>query len=453
MTIAGDQPSATGDNPPWRRVWDFAWPMILANVSVPLLSLVDTAILGHLGDPRYLSAVAVGSSLIGLAYWAFSFLRMGTTAHAGRACGRGDTAAATVILQQSLMTGLAIGLLIPAIAAPLLPTAVRWMGAAGTVGHLAGEYSLIRLASAPATLMTYAVVGWLIGQQHPKLPLAIVVSSNLANIVLDYVLVMQLGLNSRGAAIGSLIAEYIGLAVGLICAARLLRGGLLAEIGRHVTRWRDYAAMMTINRHLFVRTVTLLLSFLFFTAQGTRQGEVVLAANAVLMNLLLATAYAMDGFAHAAEGLAGNAAAGGRLAQFYAVCRACALWSLLTAGLCTVIFAASGDDLARLFTDIPAVRATIGHYYPWLVALPLIAVWSYLLDGIFVGTGRSAAMQNTMLLSALAVYLPVWYATRSLGNHGLWFAFTAFTAARGVTLAWVFVKVSRCRDWIRQTKT
>lgn len=434
--------------PARRQVWNFAWPLILANISVPLLSLVDTAILGHLGDPRYLSAVAVGSSLIGLAYWAFSFLRMGTTAHAARASGQGDATAAVVILQQSLAMGLAIGLVLPAVAVPALPTALNWMGATPPIDRLAFEYTLIRLASAPAALMTYAVVGWLIGQQYPRVPLAIVVTSNVTNIVLDYLLVMQLGLNSRGAAIGTVIAEYLGLAVGLVCAARVSRGHIMTGLRAHLTRWRDYAAMMTVNRHLFVRTVTLLLSFLFFTAQGTRQGEIVLAANTVLMNLLLATAYAMDGFAHAAEGLAGKAAASGRLEQFYAICRACALWSLLTAGLWTLAFGVAGDGLARLFTDIPEVRELLGHYYPWLVALPLIAVWSYLLDGIFVGTGRSGAMQNTMLLSALAVYLPVWYATRTLGNHGLWLAFTAFTAARGITLAWVFVKVSQRRGWI-----
>ncbi|WP_111641526.1 MATE family efflux transporter [Marinimicrobium alkaliphilum] len=431
-----------------RRIWQLAWPLILSNLSVPLLGVVDTAILGHLPEARYLGAVAVGASILSLLFWSFGFLRMGTTSLVARACGRDDGDASRLLLAQGMVLALLISAVLLALQGWLLPLALHLMNPGNEVATLAHSYLALRLHSAPATLATYVLIGWFIGQQDTRSPLLILVVTNLLNIVLDIVLIIGLGLNSDGAALASVLAEYAGLALGLWVLRTKLKGisgrldtGLL----RH---WRSYLPLLDVNRHLFVRTLCLLGAFAFFTAQGARQGELILAANAILLQLVMLSAHGLDGFAHAAEALTGKAIGARRLHQFLLACRDTTAWALAVALLMVLIYAAGAPWLPGLFTGQPEVLERVHRYYLWVCLLPLVAVWAYQLDGVFLGSGHTHAMQYTVIAAAIGVFLPLWWLTQHWGNHGLWLAFVAFNGARGLFLGGWFIALTRYRRWL-----
>jgi MATE family multidrug resistance protein len=421
--------------------------MILSNLSVPLLGLVDAAILGHLDSARYLAAVAVGGTLLSFLYWGFGFLRMGTTGLAAQAFGADQTQQSRLIVMQSMVLGLVIGSLLILFSPLLIKLGLGLITPPPESSQLALTYSQIRLFSAPAVLVNFAIVGWLIGHQQTRWPMVIALFTNGLNILLDFALIIGLKMNSDGAALATLIAEYCGCGLALWVLRRQLRElpGQLAPGA--LRRWQDYQQLLRVNRHLFVRTLLLLASFAFFTAQGAAQGETVLAANALLIQLLMLTAFGLDGIAHAAEALVGDSVGQRNQARFMIVCKACWQWSALIAVAYSLGFWLFEDGLIALLTSLPAVTAHAHGYYPWLIALPLIAVWSYLLDGIFIGATQSQAMQSSMLASVLLVYLPLWYLFQPLGNHGLWLAFSAFNAARGLSLAAYFYYYSRQQRW------
>lgn len=431
-----------------RRVWQLAWPMMLSNLSIPLLGAVDTAILGRLPSPIYLGAVAVGAAIMSLLFWSFGFLRMGTTSLTARHSGAGDDCAARQVLAQSAVLALGLALTVLALGPWLIPLAVSWMGPSAEVATLAQSYAQIRLFSAPASLLNFALIGWFIGRQDTRRPLAILATTNLLNIALDALLILGLGLHSDGAAWASVLAEYGGLALGLWLAHRALARSPGHTSWRALRRVSAYAPLLTVNRHLLVRTFCLLMVFAFFSAQGARLGDTTLAVNAVLLQFLLLTSYALDGFAHAAEALTGRAIGARQLPDFYRVVKASGLWALLSALLITAVFVLGAPWLPGLFTQIPEVLAQVDRHYVWVCLLPLTAVWGYLFDGVFLGSGYTQAMQYTVLAAALLLFLPLWWLLQPLGNHGLWLAFTAFNAARGLLLGWVFWHRSRAGRWL-----
>jgi len=423
--------------------------MILSNLSVPLLGLVDAAILGHLDSPRYLAAVAVGGSLLSFLYWGFGFLRMGTTGLAAQAYGSKQHEQNRLIIFQAMILGCAIGLLLVLLSPVLIKLGLFLITPPQEAHELAHTYSQIRLLSAPAVLINFAIVGWLIGQQKTRWPMLIAISTNCLNILLDFLLIMGLDMGSNGAALATLIAEYVGCGLALWVLHRELSsipGSLnLAAL----KRLNDYKALLLINRYLFVRTILLLTSFAFFTAQGAQQGEAVLAANSLLMQLLMLTAFGLDGIAHATEALVGDSIGQRNQRLFLTTCKACWQWSALIAIAYSAGFWLLEDFLIHLLTSLPAVAEQVRTYYSWLIILPVIAVWSYLLDGIFIGATQGRAMQTSMLISVVLVYFPLWYALQPLGNHGLWLAFCGLNAARAVTLGFYFHKLTKQQLWFR----
>ena len=424
-------------------VWRLAWPMIVSNLSVPLLGLVDAAILGHLPDARYLAAVAVATSLFGFLFWGFGFLRMGTTGLVAQQLGSEDedaeararkNAALRLLTAQGSVLGLALGVLVLLLAPLLFPLGLALMGAPADAGAEAARYFEIRIFSAPAVLLTYALTGVLVGLQDTRSVLAITVTTNLINIGLDLLFVPGLGMRTEGVALATLIAEWSGCIVAIRLAQQRL-AALPAALDWAALRDPDrYRRLLAVNGQLFVRTLALLGSLAFFTAQGARQGELVLAANALLMNLLMATSYGLDGFAHAVEALSGRHLGARDRGAFRRTLHSAALFSLVTAGTFTGLFLIAGPEVIALLTDITEVRALAAAYLPWLTALPLVAVWCYLFDGLAIGVTETRAMRDSMLISALLVYLPLWWWTRGWGNDGLWLALLAFFAARGLTL-------------------
>jgi len=419
-------------------VWRIAAPMILSNISVPLLGMVDTGVTGHLDNAAYLGAVAIGSTIFGFLYSGFNFLRMGTTGITAQNFGAGDRNGQAVALGQALVVALAIAVALLALQVPLAAIAMRLLGPGPGISPWAIEYFSIRIWSAPATLANYALIGWFLGLQNARVPLYIVLAINLTNIVLDLVFVVGLGMKVDGVAMASVIAEFAGLIVGGIFALQYLRhlGGRIPYT--QLTTLREYAAFFAVNAHLLVRTLALMFTFAFVTAAGARLGGVVLAANAILINLLHLMSFALDGFAHAAEALVGKAVGQANRA---ALARAVSLslkWSLYVAGLFAALFLFGGKGFVALLTDLPAVVSTAERFLPWLTILPFVAVWSYLYDGVFVGATRAREMRDIMLVSSFLVFLPAWYLLRPLGNHGLWLALTLFLGSRGIGMHYFY---------------
>ena len=406
--------------------------MILSNVTVPLLGMVDTGVVGHLENEVYLGAVAVGATIFGLLYTGVNFLRMGTTGIAAQRYGARDNDGLRVSLGQALIVALLIAAALIALQVPIGRLAVALIGGDSDVQASAYEYFSIRIWSAPGTLANFVMVGWFLGLQNARIPLLIFLTINSINIVLDLVFVVGLGMKVDGVALASVIAEYAALLVALGFAARELR--------RREGRWpfarlfdiRAYSVFFAVNANLFVRTMALVSTFAFVTAQGARLGGLILAANAVLMNLQNLTSFGLDGFAHAAEALVGKAVGAKRRDALERSVRLCLKWSLIFSMGFAVAYVVVGPLFIRALTDLSDVRDTALQYLPWLIVSPLVSVWSFLYDGVYVGATQAKSMRNIMLVSTFAVFLPAWFLLQGLGNHGLWLAFTLFMASRGI---------------------
>ncbi len=430
------------------KIWQIAWPAILSNISIPLLGLVDTAILGHLDSTVYLGAVAIGASILSFLYWGFGFLRMGTTGLVARALGAGDKPRELSLVLQSIVLALALAIMVVMLHPLWLGLGLWLMEPGPALAPLSESYVSIRVYSAPAVLVTYAIVGWFIGRQNTRWPMLFVIITNALNIVLDILFIVILDMKSDGAALATLSAEYVGAILAVWALVRNLDWSPLPQIRAQLIQLRAYRDLLDSNRYLFVRTMCLLFSFAFFTAMSTRLGENTLVANTIMLQLLMMTAYALDGFAYAAEGLTGNAVGAGDLKRLYQVVAACARWSIITAVAISATLLLAGPLLYPVFTHHIEILQLLDKYHFWLVLMPLAAVWSYLLDGVFIGTAQSRYMMRGMIFSLLVVYMPAWYLLKGYGNHGLWLAFILFNAARGASLQWYYQRLSRRSAWL-----
>lgn len=429
-----------------RRLWHLAWPLMLTNITVPLLGLVDTAVLGHLDHPEYLGAVAIGGNLFSILYWTFGFMRMGTTGLAAQAYGRQDDFAQSALLVRSLLLAVGIGLLLILLRGPLITLGLHLMDASEDVTVLAREYTDIRIWSAPAVLCQYTLVGWLIGTQYPRGPMLMLILANSLNILLDVLFVTVMGWNSQGVAAATAIAEYSATGLGLWLVWKRRPTDLVFD-RRLFGALADYLAILQVNRYIMVRTILLLLSIAFFTAQGAQQGDTILAANAVLLTFLMLISNGLDGFANGAEALVGEAVGQRQREHFRAVCRTALRWSIWGAALFTALFFLGGGFIIGVLTSMPDVAGAAQDYLPWIWIMPFAAVWGFLLDGIFIGATRTRDMQNTMIFSVVAVYMPVWWLTQGWGNHGLWFAITSLMLARAGSMGWLFLLHTQNDTW------
>ena len=411
-----------------RRILALAWPVMLSNITVPLLGLVDSAILGHLDDAHHLGAVAIGTQLFTLLCWSFGFLRMGTTAACARSVHQDG-------VQNALLHGLWLALaIIPLLLLAawwLLPTLLPWMGASADVEAGARTYLQIRALSIPAVLLQYVFTGWFIGRGDTRVPLVVMTVTNLLNAILDAVLVFGAGMTVDGVAIGSVLADYSGLLTVWWFARR---AGMPALWVWHRS-WPGLAALqplIRINRQLFVRTLVLLLVFTLFQSGGARQDDLILAANSLLLSLLMLIANALDGFAHAAESLGGQALAQRQSEYARQLIRLTGLDSLLLALLLALLCLTAGDWIWPWLTSNPQLLPLLDEYSLFLAGLPLVGFASYWLDGVAIGAGATAVMRNAMLWSAL-VFLLLWQGLDGLGNAGLWLALYGFLLCRALT--------------------
>jgi len=432
-----------GDRTWHRRVWRLAWPMVVSNLSVPLLGAVDTAVIGHLPEPYFLGAVAVGALIFNTLYFGCNFLRMGTTGLTAQAFGARDFDEARATLARALLIALALAAVLLVLQGPIGWLAFYLVDPSEAVAGEGTRYFFIRVWGAPATLANIALVGWFIGMQNTRAALALLLTVNGINIVLDLVLVVVFDLAVAGVAWATVAADYAGLTLGLAVTARLA--------GRHGGRWHarrvlDAAAMrrfLGINRDIFLRTLFVITAFALFTTLSARQGDVVLAANAVLLNFVIFLNFAFDGFAFAAEALVGNALGARRRDDLNRAIRACFQWCFALALLTVLVYGLAGVPIIHVLTDIEDVRDMTYDFLPWLIALPLVAVWGIFFDGVFTGTTRTAHMRNNMML-AFAVFVPcAWLLREPMGNHGLWLAMTLLYVVRGAGLGAIYVRIQR----------
>lgn len=421
-----------------KTVWRIAGPMILSNLTVPLLGVVDTAVVGHLDDPFHMGAVSIGAAIFGIVFWGFGFLRMGTTGITAQVFGENDNDELRATLVRALIIAFALSLLLLLMQVPIGLLAFKLIQGSESVEHHGRIYFDIRIWSAPATLMDYVLLGWFLGMQNARPPLIILSFVNVINMLLDFLFVAGWGYGANGVAWASLIAEY----AGLILAIWLVKRQLSLNPGKlHRDRIFEkikIRKMLAINADIFIRNLLLMFSLAFFTAQGARFGDVVLAANAILFNMYTFMAYGLDGFAHAAEALIGKSVGRKNRAEFVRTLKVCAVWVMATSIVVSCSYYFAGYRIIGLMSNIDSVRQTAAVYLPWMVFMPLLSAWAFLLDGVYIGATRAREMRNTMLLSSLVVFLPTWYLLLPLGNHGLWLAFTLFIAGRVISMTVMF---------------
>lgn len=421
-----------------KTVWRLAYPMILANITVPLLGIVDTAVVGHLSAPYYLGAVAVGAMIFDFIYWGFGFLRMTTTGLIAQAHGRDDQHAIQLLLARGIFLALCFAAFLLIFQSILGALAFHFINASPIVTAYGKAYFHVRIWGAPAVMINYVLLGWFLGRENTRIPLLLVFSINATAIILDILFVFGFGWHVAGVAAATLIAQYVGLFIGLYVLYKTLAKHVITITIKKVLDWPQLKALLLLNQHIFIRTLCLMFVFAFFTSQGARFGNIVLAANAVLMNFTSLMAYALDGFANAAEILVGKAIGEQSRERLSAAIKANIFWSGVIALIFSSLYLLFGKYLIQVMTSIDNVQQAAHHYMIWVIIMPLFAVWSYLLDGIFIGATRMKEMRNSMVLSTIVIFLPVWYFTKFLGNHGLWFSFLVFLIARAASLAGIY---------------
>lgn len=418
-------------------VFAIAVPMTLAHVTTPLIGITDTAVIGQLGSAALLGAVALGALLFDFLGTVFNFLRMGTTGLVAQAMGAGDVEAEGLTLWRALAIALAAGLAIVALQVPIGELFLLAMGASGEVNEAAREYFAVRVWGMPLMLANYAILGWLLGLARARTGLAVQIVLSLTNIVLSVALVLGLGWGIIGVAAASVAAEAAALALG---AAIVARSGVPLPVLARVMEPVGLKRMLTVNRDILIRSTLLIATFSFFTAVGARLGDVTLAANAVLMNLFLVSAYLLDGFATAAEQLGGRAVGARYRPAFDRTVRLTVAASLVAGAVLSAIWLVTGPGIVGLMTTAEGVRESAGRFLPWAALTPLAGALAFVMDGLFIGATWTAAMRNMMLASAALFVALWWLLTPPLGNDGLWLAMLAYLAARGLTL-WAMVPV------------
>ena len=414
-------------SPSHKAIWAISWPMLLSNISQPLLGLVDSAILGHLNSADYLAAVALGTSILTLFYWSFGFLRMGTTGMIARSYGENNVPLMHKQLLQSGFMALIIAACIWLLSPLWLPWITQVMTPSDTLAPLSDSYVHIRLWASPATLLTYVLLGWLIALARTRAVLIIALVTNGANLVLDVWFILGLGMNSDGAALASVIAEYLGLSLALWLVFKPLKMSYYPL--NDFFHWPDFRQLLQLNTHLFIRTLSLLAVTTYFTAQGAHISDEVLAANAILIKLVLLISLGLDSFAHAAESFAGQAIGAKQIRAFHKIYRDTMLWAGTAAVFLTLLLWFSQTVVIHAMTDIVVLREDLFQYWPWLCALPLISFISYQTDGIFIGADKTAAMRSVMLISMAGFFIS-WQYFQAWDNHGLWLSFIIFNTLR-----------------------
>ena len=433
-----------------RQILQIALPSIVSNITVPLLGMIDVAIVGHMGSPAYIGAVAVGSMIFNLVYWLFGFLRMGSSGLTSQALGRRDLTEVASILARSVFIAFSIALLLILLQIPMKWASFALIGPTEDVVPFASTYFNIVIWGAPAVLGLYSMLGWFIGMQNTRFPMFISIMQNVVNILASLTLVYGFGMKIEGVAMGTVIAQYAGfiVALGLVVRyyGRLFRGGRKEEGGvRNVCRrvfslhtpHSSLLIFFRINRDIFLRTLCLVAVNLYFTSAGARQGAVILSVNTVIMQLYLFFSYFMDGFAYAGEALSGKAYGARNTTAFHETLRRLWMWTLIVTTAYTLLYIIGGQWIVGLLTDEPQVIETSRDYLYWAWLIPAAGCVAFIWDGVFIGLTATRGMLVSSFLSALAFFaichISLLFPHSSLPeNHFLWLAMVIYLAMRGI---------------------
>ena len=418
----------------YRRVFLLAIPLILSNLTQPLLSTVDTILSGHLPGPAALGGVAMGGIFFNSIFWTFGFLRMATTGLVAQSHGAGDEDQLLHHFGRAFLIAILIGALLLLLQTPLISIALNLLGASADVRHNAQIYCAIRIWSAPASLANYTILGYLLGRQRARAALLLQAAINVVNVAVALELVLHLHWGVAGIATATLTAEWSGCLLGLTIM-------LASRVHPKHLRWSEIVHgpslrhLFALNRDILLRTLSLVAAYAWFTRTGARSGDAILAANAVLLNFLWIAGYGLDGFANATEALVGEAIGAKRIGDYRSVLKASSVSAFTVAVFISLIYMIFGRAIIAIFTNQEAVRVLAAEFLPWMIVLPMIAVWSFLLDGVFIGATRAPELRDSMLISFTGYLLLAVVLSARFGNHGLWCAMLTFMALRAGTLA------------------
>lgn len=416
-----------------RQILQIALPSIVSNITVPLLGLIDVAIVGHLGSPAYIGAIAVGGMLFNIIYWIFGFLRMGTSGMTSQAFGKRDLTEIVCLLMRSVDIGLAVAFCLIALQIPIRQGAFLLIHPTDEVRILTTLYFHICIWGAPAMLGLYGLTGWFIGMQNSRIPMYIAITQNIVNIIASLSLVYLCGMKVEGVALGTLIAQYAGLFMGLALwwkhygkLKRFLKGG------KNIWQKEAMYRFFQVNRDIFLRTLCLVAVTLFFTSAGASQGEIILAVNTLLMQLFTLFSYVMDGFAYAGEALSGRYIGARNREAFTDTVRHLFGWGVVMAVLFTLVYALGGNAFLGLLTDDKEVIAAADTYFYWALAVPAVGIAAFIWDGIFIGATATRGMLLSMATAAISFFVLYYGLHPVLANHALWLAFLTYLLMRGV---------------------
>lgn len=418
-----------------RKILRLAIPNIISNLSVPLLGAVDTALVGHLEEVYYLGALAVGSIIFNFIFWGFGFLRMGTTGLTAQEYGRKDRVKMIMILARVQLLALLIGLAILVLQSPIATFSLWMIDSTREVAEYTRVYYDIRIYTAPAVLALYGINGWFLGMQNAKYPMIITIVLNLLNIVFNISFIYGLDMHVNGVAYGTLVSTYLAFLLALFLFLKKYKKYLQnykQELLLNVFELKKY---FSVNKDIFIRTLCLIFTFSFFTAISAQQGDLILAANTILLQFWFIVSYGIDGFAYAAESLVGRFKGSSEQNKLARAVWYNVGWGLFLGVMGTLAYALFGNRILYIFTDKADVIATATSVLFWTVLAPLVSSFCYIFDGVYIGATETKTMRNTMILATFLIFLPTYYiATYLFGKHGLWLAMILFMITRGVAL-------------------
>lgn len=427
-----------------KDILQLAVPSIVSNITVPLMGLVDLAIVGHLGSERYIAAIAVGTMVFNVVYWLFGFLRMGTSGMTSQALGREDYPSVRLLLRRSLTVSTVLGLVFVVAQMPLLWVALIAIGPSQEIWPMVSTYFYILVWGAPAMLGLYALNGWFIGLQNTRIPMMVAIVQNAVNIVASLFFVFGLGMQVAGVATGTLVAQWSGFLLALWFARRRLRPGkvLMGEgsgAGKSRVSWADF---FVVNRDIFLRTLCLVSVNLFFTSAGARQGNMILAVNTLLLTFFTLFSYVMDGFAFAGEALSGKLYGAQDGQGLRTAVARLFVWGGAAVVAFTLAYAVGGDGFLGLLTDDRAVISAAGQYFYWACLIPVAGVAAFVYDGVFIGLTATRGMLVSSVAATAMFFVFFFVATHVLpANHALWLAFIIYLASRGI-MQWGYMRWS-----------
>ena len=417
-----------------KQIIRLAVPNIISSLSVPILGAVDIALMGRLESEQHLGAVAIGVAIFNMLYWGFGFLRMSTIGLTAQAHGANHQRESILILTRGLIVALVVSAVLILIQSFIARISFYLINASTEVERLARQYFYIRIYAAPAALSVFVFHGWFLGVQNARYPMVITILMSVLNIGLNLFFVKAMGLKSNGIALGTVIAQYLGLACAVIFFLRkygdLLEGWNLKE----ALFLPDLKRFFAISRDIFIRTLCLVFSHTFFTAKSAAVSDTILAVNTILLQFIYFLAYTVDGFAIAAESLIGKYKGAVDTRNLRVAVRYVFIWGLSLAAVFSLTYGLLGHSLLYVFTNNSDLVKQALPYLIWVALTPIINAVAYLWDGIFIGATASKPLRNAMIVSTFVVFFPAYYLLKPLGNHGLWLALMLYSVARGLTL-------------------